>query len=76
MSWAIPILRWGDKLVLCAKADEMFMRTVQQNVLLVLNSVPVTFVTDPEHSLDGKLWQERRRQEIARLRLLETSKRR
>ena len=41
------------------------MRTVQQNVLLVLNRVPVTFVTDPElirpsisvmtHSLDQKV---------------------
>jgi hypothetical protein len=40
----------------------MFMRTVQQNVFLILNRVPVTFVTDPElmrpsipvmtHSLD------------------------
>jgi hypothetical protein len=49
-------------LVLFAKADKMFMRTVQQNVLLILNSVPVTFVTDSEltrpsilvmtHSLD------------------------
>jgi len=48
--------------VLFAKADKMFMRTVQQNVLLILNSVPVTFVTDSEltrpsilvmtHSLD------------------------
>jgi len=26
----------------------MFMRTVQQNVFLILNSVPVTSVTDPE----------------------------
>ena len=34
--------------VLCAKADKMFMRTVQQNMFLILNSVPVTFVTDPE----------------------------
>ena len=42
----------------------MFMRTVQQNVFLILNSVPVTSVTDPElirpsipvmtHSLDQK----------------------
>ena len=32
----------------CAKADERIMWTVQQNVLLILNSVPVTFVTDPE----------------------------
>ena len=40
----------------------MFMRTVQQNVFLILNRVAVTFVTDPElirpsipvmtHSLD------------------------
>jgi hypothetical protein len=34
--------------VLCAKTDKMFMQTVQQNVLLILKSVPVTFVTDPE----------------------------
>jgi hypothetical protein len=43
----------------------MFMRTVQQNVFLILNSVPVTFVTDPElirpsipdmtHSLEQKV---------------------
>ena len=43
----------------------MFMRTVQQNVFLILNRVPVTFVTDPElirpsipvmtHSLDQKI---------------------
>jgi hypothetical protein len=43
----------------------MFMRTVQQNVILILNSVPVTSVTDPElvrpsipvmtHSLDQKV---------------------
>jgi len=48
--------------VLCAKADKMFMRTVQQNVFFILNNVPVTFVPDPElirpsipvmtHSLD------------------------
>ena len=51
--------------MLCAEADEMFMRTVQQNVFLILNRVPVTFVTDPElirpsipimtHSLDQKV---------------------
>ena len=35
--------------MLCAKkADKMFMRTVQQNEFLILNRVPVTFVTDPE----------------------------
>jgi hypothetical protein len=62
-SWAILILRWEDQLVvLCANANKMFMRTVQQNVFLILNRVPVTFVTDPElirpsipvmtHSLD------------------------
>jgi len=35
--------------VLCAKANKMFMRTVQQqNVFLILNRVPVTFVTGPE----------------------------
>jgi len=43
----------------------MFMQTVQQNVFLILNSVPVTSVTDPElirpsipvmmHSLDQKV---------------------
>jgi hypothetical protein len=42
----------------------MFMKTVQRNVFLILNRVPVTFVTDPElirpsipvmtHSLDQK----------------------
>ena len=47
--WATFILRWEDQLaVLCAKANKMFMRTVQQNVFLILNRVPVTFVTDPE----------------------------
>ena len=35
-------------MVLCANANKMFMRTVQQNVFLILNRVPVTFVTDPE----------------------------
>ena len=34
--------------MLCAKAYKMFMRTVQQNVFLILNRVPVTIVTDPE----------------------------
>jgi len=33
--------------VLCANANKMFMWTVQQNVLLILNRVPVTCVTDP-----------------------------
>ena len=48
-SWAIFILKWEDQLaVLCAKANKMFMRTVQQNVFLNLNRVPVTFVTNPE----------------------------
>ena len=48
-SWAIFILMWEDQLaVLFAKADKIFMRTVQQNVFLILNRVPVTFVTDPE----------------------------
>ena len=43
------LLRLGDKLaVLCAKADKMFTQTVQQNMFLILNRVPVTFVTDPE----------------------------
>ena len=50
----------------CAKADKSIMWTVQQNnVFLILNSVPVTFVTDPElirpsipvmaHSLNQKV---------------------
>ena len=47
-SWAILKLRWEDKLLLCAKADKMLVRTVQQIVFLILNSVPATFVTDPE----------------------------
>ena len=59
--------RWEDQLaVLCAKANKKFMRTVQQNVFLILNRVPVTFaVTAPElmrpsisvmaHSLDQKV---------------------
>jgi len=83
-SWAILKLRWEDKLLLYAKSDQMFMRTVQQIVFLILNSVPVTSVTDPE--LIGllllswrifwtrKLWPERRRHESARLRLLGMSK--
>jgi hypothetical protein len=65
-SWAILILRWEDQLeVLCAKANKMFMRIVEQNVFLILNRVPVTIVTDPElispsipvmtHSLDQKV---------------------
>ena len=51
--------------MLCANANKMFMRTVQQNVFLILNRVPVTFVTDSElirpsipvmtHSLDQKV---------------------
>jgi hypothetical protein len=41
--WIIVILWWEGKLVLCAKADKMFMRIVQQNMYLILNSVPVTF---------------------------------
>ena len=53
--------------MLCAEANKMFMRTVQQNGFLILDRVPVTFVTsvtDPElikpsipvmtHSLDQK----------------------
>ena len=60
-------MRWEDQLaVLCAEANKMvFMRTVQQNVFLILNRVPFTFVTDPElirpsipvmtHSLDQKV---------------------
>ena len=65
-SWAILKLRWEDQLaVLRANANKMLMRAVQQNVLLILNRVPVTFVTDPEliwpsipvmtHSLDQKV---------------------
>ena len=59
--------------MLCANANKMFMQTVQQNVFLILNSVPVTFVTDPElirssipvmtHSLDQKVMATRQRQE-------------
>jgi hypothetical protein len=42
-------MSWEGKLVLFAKADKMLdMRTVQQNMFLILNSVPVTFFTDPE----------------------------
>ena len=48
-SWAILILSWEDQLaVLCAKVNKMFMQTFQQNVFLILNSVPITYVTDPE----------------------------
>ena len=65
-SWAIFILRWEDQLaVLCAKANKMFMRTVQQNVFLILDRVSVTVVIDPElirpsipvmtHPLDQKV---------------------
>jgi hypothetical protein len=65
-SWAILILRWEDQLaMLCANANKMLMRAVQQFVFLILNRVPVTFVTDPEliwpsipvmtHSLDQKV---------------------
>jgi hypothetical protein len=61
------ILRREDQLaVLCTKADKMLMRTVQQIVFLILSSMPVTFVADPElirpyilpdmtHSLDQKI---------------------
>ena len=59
-------MRWEDQLaVLYAKANKVFMRTVQQNVFLILNRLPVTIVTDPElirpsipimtHSLDQKV---------------------
>jgi len=47
----------------------MFMRTVQQNVFLILNRVPVKFVADPEfirpsipvmtHSLDQNVMARR-----------------
>ena len=65
----------------------MLMQTAYQNVLFILSRVPVTFVTGPEPRLQGllflsrrilwtrKLWQERRRQKSARLRLLEMFKR-
>ena len=47
--WAIFLLWWEDQLaVLCVEAGQMFMRTVQKNVFLILNRVPVTLVTDPE----------------------------
>ena len=57
---------WEDQLaVLCANANKIFMRTVQQIVFLILNKAPVTFVTNPElirpsipvmtHSLDQKV---------------------
>ena len=58
-------MRWEDQLaVLCAKANKVFMRTVQQNVFLILNRVPATFVTNHElrrpipvmtHFLDQKV---------------------
>ena len=52
--------------MLCAEANNVFMQqTVQQNVFLILNRVPFTFITDPElikpfipimkHSLDQKV---------------------
>ena len=51
--------------MLCAKANKMFMQTVQQIVFLILKRVPVTFVTDSglirpsipvmTHSLDQKV---------------------
>jgi len=51
--------------VVCANANTVLMQAVQQNVFLILNRVPVTFVTDPEliwpsipvmtHSLDQKV---------------------
>ena len=47
MRWAILLLRWEDKLVLRAEANKMFMQTVQQNVSLILNNVPITSDTDP-----------------------------
>ena len=46
-------------------SSDLLLRTVQQNVFLILNRVPVTFVADPEfirpsipvmtHSLDQKV---------------------
>ena len=64
--WAIFLLWWEDQLaVLCVEAGQMFMRTVQKNVFLILNRVPVILVTDPElkrpsipvmtHSMDQKV---------------------
>jgi hypothetical protein len=42
-------LKWEDQLaVLCAKANKMFVRTVQKNVFLILNRVPGTYVAGPE----------------------------
>jgi hypothetical protein len=78
---------WEDQLaVLFAKADKIFMRTVQQNVFLILNRMPVTFVTDSElkrpsisvmtHYLDQKNTARKAKARSARLRLLEISKRR
>ena len=46
---AVFISRWEEQLtVLCAKANKMLMRTVQQNVFLILNRVPILFVTHPK----------------------------
>ena len=44
----IDRLRREEKLMLRAKVDYVLMWTVKQNVFLILNSVPVTLVTDPE----------------------------
>ena len=48
-----------------AKADQLLMGTVKQDMFLILNSVPITFVTDSElirpsvsvaaHSLNQKI---------------------
>ena len=65
----------------------MFKWTVQQNVFLILNRVPVTFVTDPElirpsipvmtHFLDQKVMTRKAKaRKCTRLRRLEISKRR
>jgi hypothetical protein len=49
-SWAIFILRWEDQLaVLCAKANKLFMRTVQQNACAPHSEQSAShIVTDPE----------------------------
>ena len=41
-------MRREEKLILRAKVDKVLMWTVKQNVFLILNSMLVTLVTDPE----------------------------
>jgi hypothetical protein len=85
-SWAILILRWEDQLaVLCANANKIFMRTVQQIVFLILNKAPVTFVTNPElirpsipvmtHSLDQKVMTRKAKARKCTAEIVGTSKR-